>query len=156
MKFKILASLMSVALLVGCPATDKKSAKAQGKKPDASIPSRNPAGDVTFQGFVGRLKIAVATYDLETLSTMMAPDFGYRWDATPEGESAFSYWDENNLWPRLSALLSEPWSENDGYMVVPPQVVQDANYNGYRAGIAMNNGSWRFAYFVPAPPPQQQ
>jgi hypothetical protein len=33
-------------------------------------------------------------------------------------------------------------------MVAPPQFAFDPEYHGYRAGITMVNGSWRFAYFV--------
>ena len=149
----ILVSLLAIALLAGCPATEKQKPKtAKGKAPENSLPANNPAGDVAFQAFVGRLKIAVATHDLDTLSSMMTPDFGYRWDAAPEGENPFAYWDEKNLWGRLSSLLSERWVEHDGFMVVPPQLAQQDDYPGYRAGVAMVNGSWRFAYFVPAPP----
>ena len=48
--------------------------------------------------------------------------------------------------------MQEKWSAHEAFMVVPPQFAQDDNYPGYRAGLTMVNGSWRFAYFVPAPP----
>jgi hypothetical protein len=153
MKTNILASLLAVSLLAGCPATDKKPAKARGK--DSSLPTRDIAGDVSFQAFVGRLRIAVASKDRNTLAEMMAPDFGYRWDTAPEGETPFSYWDEQKLWGRLNALVSQPWTEHETYMVVPPELTENEDYNGLRAGIAQMDGSWRFAYFVPAPPQQQ-
>ncbi len=156
MKSKILAYLLGVALLAGCPATDKKPIKARGKQPgaDASLPGRPAVDDVAFQGFVGRLREAVTNHDLPAMASMMTDDFGYRWDAAPEGETPFSYWDENNLWPRLSALLASRWTPHDGFMVVPVQWAEDENYRGYRAGISMVEGSWRFAYFVPAAPQQ--
>ena len=33
-------------------------------------------------------------------------------------------------------------------MVAPPQFGSDAQYRGYRAGMALVKGSWKFAYFV--------
>ncbi len=154
MKSHILASVLAVALFAGCPATDKKSAKAMGKKQEGMLPGRSLASDVSFQSFVGLLRTAAAKRDMETLASMMTPDFGYRWDAAPEGETPFQYWDENQLWPELNALLSAQWTESEGYMVVPPQFASDENFDGYRAGISMVNGAWRFVYFVPTPPKQ--
>jgi len=40
--------------------------------------------------------------------------------------------------------------ENGTYMVAPAQVVTDPNYKGYRVGLKIFHGSWKFAYFVPA------
>jgi hypothetical protein len=40
----------------------------------------------------------------------------------------------------------------DGFMVAPPQLAEDPDYAGFRAGVRMVNGSWRFVYFVPKPP----
>ena len=34
----------------------------------------------------------------------------------------------------------------------PKEVTFDPDYKGYRAGLQLVNGSWRFAYFVSAPP----
>lgn len=152
MKAHLFASLLTVSLLAGCPATDKKPAKARGKA--ESIPNRELAGDVSFQAFVGRLKLAVAARDRDTLAEMMTRDFGYRWDAAPEDETPFSYWDSQKLWPRLREVVSQRWSEHDGYMIVPPPGAEESTTGGFRAGIAMVDGSWRFSYFVP-PPPQQ-
>ena len=152
MKSKILAPLLAVALLAGCPATDKKPTKAKGKKQESMLPGRNQASDVSFQSFVGLLRAATAKRDMETIASMMTPDFGYRWDAAPEGETPFQYWDEKNLWPQLNSVLSAQWKESEGYMVAPPQFATDEKFEGYRAGISMVNGAWRFVYFVPAPP----
>jgi hypothetical protein len=152
MKAHIFASLLAVILLAGCPATDKKPAKAHGK---ASPPSGHGfAGDVSFQAFVGRLKLAAAARDRDTLADMMTRDFGYRWDAAPEDETPFSYWDAQKLWPRLRDVVSQRWTEHDGYMVVPPPGSEESASGGYRAGIAMIDGAWRFAYFVPSPAEQ--
>ena len=154
MKTNILASVLTVALFAGCPAADKKSTKAKAKKQDSLSASRNPAADVSFQSFVGLLRTAAAKRDMETLAAMMVPDFGYRWDAAPEGETPFQYWDENKRWPELNALLSAQWTEHEDYMVVPPQFATDEHFDGQRAGISMVNGAWRFVYFVPAPAKQ--
>ena len=152
MKAHIFAALLAVSLLAGCPASDKKPAKARSKSDATS--GRGLAGDVAFQAFVGRLRLAVAARDRDTLADMMTRDFGYRWDAAPDDETPFSYWDSQKLWPQLRAVVSQQWTEHDGYMVVPPPDEEESSSGGYRAGIAMLDGSWRFSYFVP-PPPQQ-
>lgn len=149
MKVRIFASLLAVSLFAGCPATDKKPKKAAGKS--SAVPGRDLAGDIAFQAFVGRLKLAVEARDRDTLADMMTRDFGYRWDAAPEDETPFSYWDAQKLWPQLRAVVSQRWSEHDGYMVVPPPAGEEASSGSYRAGIAMVDGAWRFAYFVPPP-----
>ena len=82
----------------------------------------------------------------------MAPDFGYRWDPAPAGETAFQYWDQNKLWAELSSVLKERFSPKDLYMVAPPLAVDDPNSPGYRAGMRVFGGAWKFAYFVPAAP----
>ena len=139
--------------------TDKKPVKAKGKeqgKPEKpKAPTRDESGDVAFQGFSGRLRMAVQKRDIPTLSSMMTPDFGYRWDNAPEGETPFDFWDQNNLWGELASLLKQQWVPHDGFMVVPPQFAMNESYRGYRAGVRMIGGSWKLAYFVPAPPPEQ-
>jgi len=117
-----LSALFVVALLTGCPMSDKKSEAAKAKDPNAAKkPTRDESHDVAFQGFVGRLRTAVQSRDVAVLSSMMAPDFGYRWDAPGEGETPFSFWDKNNLWGELASLLKDHWVPHDGFMVVPPQ-----------------------------------
>ena len=110
------------------------------------------SNDPTFQAFVGRLRIAVNKRDRTMLSSMMTTDFGYRWDNAPPGELAFDYWDKHNLWGDLAGLLRQRFGPNDNYMVAPLQIITDPNYPGYRVGMRMVRGSWRFAYFVPPPP----
>jgi hypothetical protein len=154
MKLRLFTSFLAVALLAGCPSLQKKKDKYHTDKPP--IPTKDQSNDVTFQGFVGQLKIAVAKHDAAMLTSLMAPGFGYRWDEAPAGETPFDYWDKNNLWGELSALLNERWVPYDGYMVVPMQLSLDQEYRGYRAGVQQVNGSWRFSYFVPAPPQQPQ
>ena len=88
---------------------DKKPNKAKGKVPSKTekpkTPTRDESGDVAFQAFSGRLRTAVQKRDVPTLSSMMAPDFGYRWDNAPEGETPFEFWDKNNLWGDLASVL---------------------------------------------------
>lgn len=135
---------------------DKKPNKGKGKDTAKSekpkVPTRDESGDVAFQAFTGRLRTAVLKRDVPMLSSMMAPDFGYRWDAAPEGETPFEFWDRNNLWGELASVLKERWVSHEGFMVVPPQFGMSGDYRGYRAGLRMVAGSWKLAYFVPAPP----
>ena len=149
MRFRFLFVVFAVAVLAGCPA-ERKDPKKKARGGDQT---KDQSGDVTFQGFVGRLRTAVDKRDLPMLASMMAPDFGYRWDDPPAGEDPFTYWNRNNSWGELSQLMRQQWVPYDGYMVVPPQFAADpGTYGGYRAGVRMVNGSWRFAYFVPAAP----
>ncbi len=155
MKLRMLSALLVTTLLAGCPADQKKPAKAKGDKFSTQkppVPTKDQSDDVTFQSFVGRLRIAVEKHDAPTLASVMSENFGYRWDAGPEGEDVFAFWDRNNLWGELASLVRENWVPYDGFMVVPPQLAADPQYGGYRAGVQMVNGSWRFAYFVPPPP----
>ncbi len=83
------------------------------------------------------------------LTSLMTPDFGYRWDTPPSGESVFQYWSMHDLWSVLGGILNQKFVANGLYMVAPPQVVLDPKYQGYRVGMRLTRGSWRFAYFVP-------
>ena len=117
---------------------------------------RRPAkenADVDFQAFIGRLRKAVEGARLNTVASMMTPDFGYVLGATPaddrQGAGVFQYWDENGLWVELDGILSERFVQKDDFMVAPPQFADPAaEYVGYRAGIRRVNGSWKFVYFV--------
>lgn len=109
--------------------------------PDAS-------SDVTYQAFLGRLRKAVEKHDVQEIAAMMTSDFGYRLDPPGEGEGVFQYWDEKGLWPELQSILNERFAPKGNFMVAPPQFALDPDYHGYRAGITMVNGSWKFAYFV--------
>ena len=131
--------------VIGCLAACETPYKKQDKE-DAK-PLKDQSSDTTFQAFVGRLRIAVAKRDRQTLTSMMAPNFGYRWDVTTPmpPEAAFAYWDEQNLWPELSGILRERFVAEGLYMVAPPP---DDRYRGYRAGMRVVGGSWKFAYFV--------
>lgn len=139
---RALLCLLAAVALAGCETPYKKKDKEEQQ------PMKDQSGDTSFQAFVGRLKIAVARKDLPMIASMMTSDFGYRWDTPPPDENVFTYWDQNNLWPELSALLQERFVPSDLYMVSPPQVVADPNYRGYRVGMRIVGGSWKFAYFV--------
>jgi hypothetical protein len=151
MFLRAILSLLAVVIFAGCPLPGKDPKKAKGKsdKPDM----KDQSGDMAFQAFTGRLRKAVELRDRTMLASMMAPDFGYRWDNAPQGETPFSYWDQHKLWGELAVLMRERWTPHEAFMVVPPQFAQNENYPGYRAGLTMVNGSWRFAYFVSAPSP---
>ena len=136
--------------LSGCKTTskaDKEKKAALDKKAKANLREENT--DTDFQAFVGRLRKAAAAHDMNTLATMMTPEFGYSLKPEMSGEGVFKYWDENNMWPELEGILSEKFVKKGQYMVAPPQFADESlNYDGYRAGIRRINGSWKFAYFV--------
>lgn len=150
MFLRAIVLFLTVVILAGCPQPGKDRKKAKGKQDKPQM--KDQSGDTAFQAFNGRLRKAVELHDRTMLASMMSSDFGYRWDSGPAGETPFAYWDQNKLWGELSALLRERWTPHDAFMVVPSQFAQNENYPGYRAGLTMVNGSWRFAYFVSAPP----
>lgn len=125
-----------------CESPYKKSDEAEKQ------PLRHQAKDTSFLAFTGRLRIAVANRDMPMLTSMMTNDFGFRWDTVPPGETPFGYWDQNNLWGELSSILKEQFGPKGQYMVAPAQAVDDPEYKGYRAGLRLVTGSWKFAYFV--------
>src|SRR6266446_8452374 len=142
--------LVFAVALSGCKTTskaDKEKKAALDKKAKANL--REESTDTDFQAFIGRLRKAVAAHDMNTLATMMTPEFGYSLKPELSGEGVFKYWDENNMWPELEGILSEKFVKKGPYMVAPPQFADESlNYDGYRAGIVRIKGSWKFAYFV--------
>ena len=61
----------------------------------------------------------------------------------------FAYWDQKNIWPELELVLKERFIPNENYMVAPAEfALGTSSYTGYRAGIKLENGGWKFAYFV--------
>ena len=150
MFLRAIVLLFAVVMLAGCPKPEKNPKKAKGKKEQAQI--KDQSGDASFQAFLGRLRKAIELRDKVMMASMMAPDFGYRWDKGPDDETPFSYWDKHKLWGELAALMKDRWTPHDAFMVVPPQFAHSETYPGFRAGLTMVNGSWRFAYFVSAPP----
>ena len=146
-----LLTALCALTLTSCKTPYKESdKKREEKKKDAS-------GDHSFQATVGHLRAAVAKKDFQELAQLMTPDFGYRWDNAPPGETVFSYWQANNVWPELNNVLEKNFVPHDDFMVAPPEFAADSvNYSGYRAGMRMINGSWKFAYFVGPPPAGEQ
>ena len=145
-----LVCCLAALTLTGCESPYKKSEKKR------EVEKKNASNDPTFQSFLGRLKTAIDKKDYEMLRTMMAPDFGYRWDNPPPGDSIFAYWDLNNQWPELRRLMQQPFMPLEDFMVSPPDFADHPeSFTGYRVGLKQVGGSWRFVYFVPPPPPEQ-
>ncbi len=149
MKFRF-TSLVTVVLalcLAGCETEEqKKTALAAKLREKTSIPDQS--GDQNFQAFIGRLRLAVGKHDLPMIASMMTPNFGWRLDPPGEGDGVFDYWDKKNIWPELNLVLKERFVASGQYMVSPREFVSQPTYRGYRAGIVIYEGGWRFAYFV--------
>ncbi len=132
------------------PATTAAAEKTKPKKPVTTM--RDMRGDVAFQAFLGRLRAAVAAKDVHEIAGMMTTNFGYHLNPDLEGEGVFAYWDQNNVWPELQLVMREPFvpfgDARDGFMVAPPEFASAGQYTGYRAGVQLVNGGWKFAYFV--------
>jgi hypothetical protein len=148
----ILCVLVLGCALAGCahhedkPEKEKAKTKEAAKAKKPSIP--DASGDTSFQSFLGRLRIAVHTKDKPMIQSMMSPDFGWRWDTPPAGETPFDYWDQNQTWGELETLLNDQFGPSENYMVSPPAFRNDSHYRGYRCGLRQFNGAWRFAYFI--------
>jgi hypothetical protein len=144
----LLSVVLACALLAcGSPQTKKDkvaAAKAQRQTED----SQELENDPDFQGFVGRLRKAVAQHDVDTLAPMMTQNFGYSLNPVGEGPGVFQYWDQMNIWPQLEAVLAQHFVLKGSFMVSPPAFANDPNFHGYRAGMTTVEGSWKFAYFV--------
>ena len=150
--------LLCVGLLLGgCNTTPdadqtKKAAATTTPKPMVNK-LKDQSGDIAFESFISRLRQVVAAHDVNTLASMMTTDFGYVLEPPQEGDGVFKYWDEHNLWPELEMTVKErfvPFGDDAHvYMVAPPEFAAAATtYTGYRAGVHLVNGSWKFAYFV--------
>jgi len=149
MIFRRFLCLLLLAAFAGCQTPYKK------KDEEAKKPMPDQSADQSFQSFIGRLRMAVKKQDQAMLTSLMTADFGYRWDTPPPGESVFQYWSMNDIWPLLNGIVSQKFEPNGTYMVAPLQVVKDPTYKGYRAGVRLERGSWKFAYFVPGEGPAQ-
>ncbi|HYT23058.1 MAG TPA: hypothetical protein VEW05_22855 [Candidatus Polarisedimenticolia bacterium] len=136
--------------LTSCNSTAKKArTRKQATKKTAKVTPGQENTDVDFDAFLARLRKAVTARDMNTIASMMTPDFGYSLNPEKSGEGVFKFWDENNIWPELEGILAEKFLKKEDYMVAPPQFADPSlNYDGYRAGIRRVNGSWKFAYFV--------
>ncbi len=146
--------LLVVTIAVsGCKSFRKREKDEQAAQAKKDAQTTEVNADVDFQAFLGRLRKAVSSRDMNTLAAMMTPDFAYVLGGTSEqdrkGEGVFQYWDENGLWSELAGIVSENFVKKEDFMVAPPQFANSAvEYEGYRAGIRRVNGSWKFAYFV--------
>lgn len=153
MKFRTLC-IVAVAAAFALPAC-KTPYKESDKKREEK--KKDMSGDHSFQAVLGRLRIAAKKQDFQELAQLMTSDFGYRWDAAPPGETVFSYWQANNVWPELNRVLEQNFVPHEDFMVAPAEFAADSvNYAGYRAGMKQINGAWKFAYFVGAPPAGEQ
>jgi hypothetical protein len=135
--------------LIACSSPQKKkdritAAKAQEK----AEKSQEMENDPDFQAFVGRLRKAVAQHDVDTIAPMMTSNFGYSLNPVGEGPGVFQYWDQQNVWPHLQQVLDQHFALKDNFMVAPAAFSTDPNFHGYRAGLTIVDGSWKFAYFV--------
>jgi hypothetical protein len=146
----ILACVLALAL-TGCPSSeDKKNELAAKLHEKKSIPDQS--SDTNFIAFMSRLRMAVAKRDMPVIASMMTENFGYRLDPPGEGDGVFAYWDKNNVWPELNLVLREKFVGDGPYMTAPVEFVRSktkgTTYTGYRAGMTLVEGGWRFAYFV--------
>ena len=156
-----LAALVSLPFS-GCKTLDEKEKQdAASTKPKTPPPTtlRDQSGDVAFQSFLNRLRGAINNHDVETLASMMTEQFGYSYEAGGEGAGVFKYWDENNVWPELRLVVNEAFvPSGKNYMVAPREFAAQTNrsepYTGYRAGVVLQNGSWKFAFFVKGVDPE--
>ena len=137
-----------LCVLLGCSLGACSTARKKQADKNKSLDMADLSGDVAFQAFLGRLRKAVDAHDMQTVASMMTPNFGYRLNPVGEGEGVFEYWDQEALWPQLQSVLSQHFVSKDSFMVTPPAFATDPNFHGYRAGITSVNGSWKFAYFV--------
>ena len=154
MKKLVILFLLSAIAFGGCnSAESKKKKEAAALKKRAQADLREENEDVDFQAFVGRLKKAVASHDVNTLASMMVEDFLYVVGGTQaedrKGDGVFKYWDDHGLWTELDAILTEKFAKKGNVWVAPPQWADPAlNYDGYRVGVTRVGGSWKFVYFV--------
>ncbi len=145
---RIVIGLALAALVVGCQAPYKKKDQTEKKEKSGEV-IKDQSGDMSFRAFMGTLKIAVAKRDRAMLLSMMTSDFGWRWDAPPAGETPFDYWEHNHLWTELETLLQQRFVPHETFMVAPAEFAANPeHFQGYRAGMRLVGGSWRFNYFI--------
>ena len=130
------------------PATTNTKKPEPAKKPEPTT-LKDQNGDQSFLAFLSRLRQAIRAHDVDTLASMMTTDFGYQYP-DGEGKGVFEYWDQNNVWPELELVIKERFvPKGSAYMVAPAEFATDPDhYSGYRAGLKLENGSWKFAYFI--------
>ena len=149
MRFLFTCLLAFAVALTSCQTPSEKEKTKQAALKKKAKANLRETEDVDFQGFIGRLRKAVAARDLATIKTMMTDDFGYKLDPPMAGPGVFQYWEQENLWPELDGVLSERFVKKGNFMVAPQQFADPSlNYDGYRIGITRVRGTWKFAYFV--------
>ena len=133
--------------LAGCKTEEQKKEELAARlREKTSI--KDQSGDHEFTAFLNRLRAAVAAKDMATIASMMPPNFLWRLEPDGTGDGVFAHWDKNNLWPELNLILRERFSPKGNVMVAPREFVTNQSYKGYRAGIAIDGGGWKFVYFV--------
>jgi hypothetical protein len=152
MILRLLLSILLACALIACASPqakkDQADAKAKAKAKAEAEDLEDDANDPDFLAFLGRLRKAVAQHDVQTLAPMMTTNFGYCLNPVGEGPGVFQYWDQQNIWPQLQAVLGQHFLPKGNFMVAPPAFATDPAFHGYRAGLTTVDGSWRFAYFV--------
>lgn len=99
--------------------------------------------------FVEKLREGVRTRNLELLASMMLPNFGYSLNPLKEGDGVFQYWDENRLWDEIELVVNDEFVEFGKFYVSPPAFAEHPeSYRGFRTGIILVNGHWKWAYLV--------
>ncbi len=153
MRIIVCIFLLLAVAFSSCKSPRKKAETQEAAQAKKDQQTTEDNADVDFQAFVSRLRKAVQSRDVNTIASMMTPDFAFVMGTSSEsdrkGEGVFQFWEENGLWPELDGILSEKFVKKDEFMVSPPQFANPAvEYDGYRAGVRRVNGSWKFAYFV--------
>jgi len=144
---RLLLCMVLGFLMAACSTpAKKKAAQAAAVAQGPTMPDMSE--DVSFQAFLGQLRQAVAGHDMNMVASLMTQNFGYRLNPLGEGDGVFQYWDDEVLWPQLQAILGERFVPKGNFMVSPPEFATDPNYHGYRAGMTVVDGAWKFAYFV--------
>src|SRR5205809_7065070 len=98
-----LFSVSVVALVLALPLTSwnrtakKARTRKQATKKSAKVTPGQENTDVDFDAFLARLRKAVTARDMNTIASMMTPDFGYSLNPEKSGEGVFKFWDENNI-----------------------------------------------------------
>ncbi|MGF1657113.1 MAG: hypothetical protein ACFCU3_09065 [Verrucomicrobiales bacterium] len=114
---------------------------------DPRLPNRPAEQD--FDSFLAKLRQAVVNKDMDTIASLMTPNFGYSLSPLMEGPGVFEYWDVNNRWPELQRVVAQRFVPSSGFMVAPPEFGDpNTTYTGYRAGMVRTPNGWRFSYFV--------
>src|SRR5438445_4063371 len=111
----VLALVLALPL-TSCNSTAKKEQTRKQAKKTAKVGPAQENTDVDFDAFLLRLRKAVTARDMNTIASMMTPDFGYSLNPEKAGEGVFKFWDENNIWPELACILAEKFMKKTYYM----------------------------------------